>query len=77
MFDVDETAKAITDLHSKRRKRKFQSSKLDAHTHCILALHRAGLSLSQLQLYLEQVNVKAARSTIHYWLKKHGEIRFG
>ena len=77
MFDIDKTVKEITDLHSKRRKRKFQPSKLDAHTHRILALYRAGLSLSELQQYLKLEKVYAARSTIHNWLKKNGEIRLG
>lgn len=74
MFDAKEKAQELIALQQQRRKRPFQPSKLDSHTYTILALHRIGVSLSQLQLYLEQQNVKAARSTIHYWLKKHGDV---
>ncbi len=77
MFDAEETAKELVLLQKQRRKRKFQPSKLDAHTHRLLALHRVGSSLSELQLYLKLENVSAARSTIHNWLKKNGEIRLG
>ena len=77
MFDAEETAKELVLLQRQRRKQKFQASKLDAHTHRLLALHRVGSSLSELQLYLKLENVNAARSTIHNWLKKHGEIRLG
>ena len=75
MFNAEEESVKLRTLQQLRRKRKFQPSKLDPHTHRLLALHRVGSSLSELQLYLKLENITVARSTIHYWLKKHGDVR--
>lgn len=75
MFDAEQEALKLRKIQKLKRKQRFQPSKLDAYKYQLLALHQIGESLSRLQIFLSLNNIKVSRSTIHYWLKKNGEIR--
>ena len=72
MFNAKTEVNRLQRLQSTRRKRRYAGSKLDPYKYELLLLHGLGVSLSQLQRFLMERKIKAARSTIHYWLKKHG-----
>jgi len=74
MFNAEQEAERLRTLQLKKRKHRYQPSRLDKYQSEILALHRLGVSLSELQIYLRERKIVVARSTIHYWLKKHAAV---
>lgn len=72
-FDPAAEVARLAELQSIRRKKRLFKSKLDKFQHQILALHKAGASLAQIQIWLRQNSLKTSRSTISRWL--HGKVQ--
>ena len=62
----------LAALVKTRRKKPYESSKLDKFKHEILRLKSEGATLEMLKLWLSEQRIKADLSTISRWLKKHG-----
>jgi hypothetical protein len=71
-MDVKAEVERLAALVKTRRKKTYESSKLDKFKHEILRLKSEGATLEMLQLWLREQRIKADISTISRWLKKHG-----
>jgi predicted GNAT family acetyltransferase len=74
-FDVQSELSALKAQTKTIRKRSYSArkSRLDKHTHQLLALHQAGATAAELQRWLRTNNrLKVAHSTVLRWLEKHG-----
>lgn len=75
MDELDAAAELanIRDHKKVIRKRVYRKSKLDKYEDKLLALHRQGATIADLQLWLEdKKNINVAWSTVQYWLAKNG-----
>lgn len=66
-----EVACLKADTRARRRLRRV-SSRLDRHTHELLALHDAGATVAELQRWLEARRVRVHRTTVGRWLRRRG-----
>lgn len=71
-MDTKSEIERLAALVKMRRKKNYESSKLDKFKHEILRLKSEGATLEMLQLWLREKRIKADVSTISRWLKKHG-----
>ena len=71
-FDVAaEVASLKADTRARRRLRRA-SSRLDRHTHELLALRDGGATVAELQRWLEARRVRVHRTTVGRWLRRRG-----
>ena len=71
-FDVAaEVAHLKADTRARRRRRRAPS-RLDRHTHELLALHDAGATVAELQRWLAARRVRVHQTTVGRWLRRHG-----
>jgi hypothetical protein len=70
--DTKAEVERLAKLVKARRKKPYESSKLDKFKHEILRLKSEGATLEMLKLWLSEQRIKADLSTISRWLKKHG-----
>jgi len=61
-------------INKRALQRRRGKSKLDKHSSEINALHLKGASLATIQFALDELKVKAERSTIKRWIDKHGNF---
>ena len=66
-----EVASLKADSHARRRRRRI-SSRLDRHTHELLALYDAGATVAELQRWLEARRVRVHQTTVGRWLRRRG-----
>lgn len=71
-MDANSEVERLAALVKARRKKPYETSKLDKCKHEILRLKEAGATLEVLQLWLKEQRIKADLSTISRWLKKNG-----
>jgi hypothetical protein len=69
-MDAKAEVERLAALVKARRKKPYESSKLDKFKHEILRLKAEGATLEMLQLWLREKRIKADISTISRWLKK-------
>lgn len=72
-FDPAAEVARLSQMQAINRRKRYCKSRLDKFRHQLLALHKAGASLSQLQLWLRHNRLKVSRSTISRWL--HGKVQ--
>ena len=71
-FDAaSEVAHLKADTCARRRRRRA-SSRLDRHTHELLALHDAGATVAELQRWLAARRVRVHQTTVGRWLRRRG-----
>ncbi|MCY3820151.1 MAG: hypothetical protein OXH52_12435 [Gammaproteobacteria bacterium] len=71
-FDaVDEVARLKADTRARRRRRRAPS-RLDRHTHELLALYDAGATVAELQRWLAARRVRVHETTVGRWLRRRG-----
>ncbi len=70
-MDVKSEVERLATLVKARRKKPYESSKLDKFKHEILRLKAEGATLEMLQLWLREQRIRADVSTISRWLKKN------
>ena len=66
-----EVAHLKADTRARRRLRRT-SSRLDRHTHELLALHDAGATVAELQRWLAARRVRVHQTTVGRWLRRRG-----
>ena len=66
-----EAARLKADTRARRRRRRT-ASRLDRHTHELLALYDAGASVAELQRWLEARRVRVHQTTVGRWLRRRG-----
>ena len=66
-----EAARLKADTRARRRRRRT-ASRLDRHTHELLALYEAGASVAELQRWLEARRVRVHQTTVGRWLRRRG-----
>ena len=66
-----EAARLRADTRARRRQRRTVS-RLDRHTHELLALYDAGATVAELQRWLEACRVRVHQTTVGRWLRRHG-----
>ena len=66
-----EAARLKADTRARRRRRRV-STRLDRHTHELPALHDAGATIAELQLWLEARRVRVHQTTVGRWLRRRG-----
>ena len=66
-----EAARLKADTRARRRQRRV-SSRLDRHTHELLALYDAGATVAELQRWLEARRVRVHQTTVGRWLRRRG-----
>lgn len=71
-MDTKSEIERLAALVKMRRKKTYESSKLDKFKHDILSLKAEGATLEMLKLWLAEKRIKVDVSTISRWLKKHG-----
>lgn len=69
-MDAKAEVERLNALIKARRKKTYESSKIDKFKHDILRLKAEGATLEALQLWLREQKIKADISTISRWLKK-------
>ncbi len=70
-----DAAAEVADLKANtraRRRRRRAPSRLDRHTHELLALHDAGATVAELQRWLAARRVRIHQTTVGRWLRRHG-----
>lgn len=71
-MDTKSEIERLAALVKMRRKKTYESSKLDKFKLDILSLKAEGATLEMLKLWLAEKRLKADVSTISRWLKKNG-----
>jgi predicted GNAT family acetyltransferase len=71
-MDAKAEVERLAALVKARRKKPYESSKLDKFKHEILRLKSEGATLEMLKLWLGEKRIKVDVSTISRWLKKNG-----
>ena len=71
-FDAAREAAALKAEPRERRRRRFYRSRLDRHTHELMALSAEGVSAAELRRWLARRGVHVAHSTVARWLQRHG-----
>jgi hypothetical protein len=73
-FDVQKELLALKDQTKSIRKRVYSArkSRLDKFKFELLALHKAGNSIAELQRFLRAKRIKVAHSTVSRWVKSNG-----
>ena len=71
-FDCEQEVNKLKTQTRTIRKRTYSISKLDKYNDELKALHREGVTISELQRWLRAKRVKIAWSTIYRWIAKHG-----
>ena len=66
-----EAARLKADTRVRRRRRR-NVSRLDRHTHELLALYDAGATIAELQRWLEVRRVRVHQTTVGRWLRGRG-----
>ena len=66
-----EVAHLKADTRARRRLRRAPS-RLDRHTHELLALHDAGATVAELQRWLAARRVRVHQTTVGRWLRRRG-----
>jgi len=70
-FDATaEVAHLNADTRARRRRRRTPS-RLDRHTHELLALYDAGATVAELQRWLAVRRVRVHQTTVGRWLRRH------
>ena len=71
-FDAaGEVAHLKADTQARRRRRRAPS-RLDRHTHELLALYDAGATVAELQRWLAARRVRVHQTTVGRWLRRRG-----
>lgn len=70
-FDAAREARSLR-AETRERRRRFHSSRLDRHTHELLALRAEGTSAAELRRWLGRRGVRVAHSTVARWLRRQG-----
>ena len=71
-FDAaSEVAHLKADTRARRRRRRAPS-RLDRHTHELLALYDAGATVAELQRWLAAQRVRVHQTTVGRWLRRCG-----
>ena len=71
-FDAaTEVAHLKADTRARRRLRRAPS-RLDRHTHELLALYDAGATVAELQRWLAARRVRVHQTTVGRWLRRRG-----
>lgn len=73
-FDAKEALFDLRRRQALKRRRRYRRSKLDRYRAELVKLRRAGASLAQLQLWLQNRRLKVSRSTIHRYLRRLPEL---
>jgi hypothetical protein len=73
-FDASGELSELRRLQAVKRRRRYARSKLDRWRAEIVALRRAGATLSELRVWLKRKRLDASRSTIQRFLKKLPEV---
>ena len=71
-FDAAAEAVRLKADTRARRRRRRTSSRLDRHTHELLALYDAGATVAELQRWLEARRVRVHQTTVGRWLSRRG-----
>ena len=71
-FDAAAEAAVLKADTRARRRRPRASSRLDRHTHELLALYDAGATIAELQRWLEARRVRVHQTTVGRWLRRRG-----
>ena len=66
-----EVANLKADSRARRRRRRAPS-RLDRHTHELLALYDAGATVAELQRWLAARRVRVHQTTVGRWLRRRG-----
>ncbi len=66
-----EVAGLKADTRARRRRRRAPS-RLDRHTHELLALYDAGATVAELQRWLAARRVRIHQTTVGRWLRRRG-----
>ena len=66
-----EVADLKADTRARRRRRRAPS-RLDRHTHELLALYDAGATVAELQRWLAARRVRVHKTTVGRWLRRRG-----
>ena len=72
MFDAEKELAEIKKIKKLVRKKRYSRSRLDKYKDELLALRKAGGSISDLQRWLRLRRVKVAWSTVQRWIKLNG-----
>ncbi|MCY4011370.1 MAG: hypothetical protein OXG82_01500 [Gammaproteobacteria bacterium] len=68
---ASEVARLKADTRARRRRRRVPS-RLDRHTHELLALYDAGATVAELQRWLAARRVRVHQTTVGRWLRRRG-----
>ena len=71
-FDAAREARALRAETRERRRRRFHPSRLDRHTHELVALRAEGATAAELRRWLARRGVPVAHSTVARWLRRQG-----
>ncbi len=71
-FDAAAEAASLKADTRARRRRRRTPSRLDRHTHELLALYDAGATVAELQRWLEARRVRVHQTTVGRWLRRRG-----
>jgi len=66
-----EVASLKADTRARRRRRRAPS-RLDRHTHELLALYDAGATVAELRRWLAARRVRVHQTTVGRWLRRRG-----
>jgi len=71
-FDAAAEIASLKEQTRARRRHRRTSSRLDRHTHELLALYDAGATVAELQRWLEARRVRVHQTTVGRWLRRRG-----
>ena len=69
-FDATAEVASLKAATKARRRLRRTPSRLDRHTHELLALRDAGATVAELQRWLEARRVRVHRTTVGRWLRR-------
>lgn len=71
-FDVEAELVKLKKQTDTIRKTRYYKSRLDRYKGELLALHKAGATIAELQRFLKEKRIKVVWATVNRWIEKHG-----